>query len=140
MLPRPNGNCILPVGAVVAMVKVTDVALVVRLPELPLNRQVACAGAGLPEQVYVTGRAVELLDPLVLTNGGWLLLLRAMLIGPVVCPWATVAVPPERFVCRLKLIVVAETTRLTVVLARAPPVDDPVTVTELVPAAMLPGV
>ena len=49
------------------------------------------------------------------------MLVTAMLIGPVVWPCATVALPPERFVFSEKLMVVAATVRPTAVDADVPP-------------------
>ena len=80
-----------------------------------------------------------LLEPFATRNEGVLVLPTTILIGPVLWPWDTLTVPPDRFVLKLKLMLVAATCKLTVVGADVVP-EVPVTVNWVAPAAMLPVV
>lgn len=125
----PLGCCSEAVGAVVLIVTVTEVALEVLLGA---KRQVDSLGR--PEQLYVTGRTVDELVPLVTMNP--VELATVNVTGPLVWPCATVRVPVPRLEFRVKLSVVAVTVRLTVVELDVDP-DAPFTVTVAVPDAVL---
>lgn len=88
---------------------------------------------GRPVQVYVSGRTVDALEPLVTMKPVELVTVR--FTGPLVAPCATDNVPPVRLEVSEKLSVVAVTTRLTGVEFEAAP-DVPMTVTVVVAAAV----
>jgi hypothetical protein len=86
------------VGAAVLIVTVTEVALVVAF-----GAKLHWASLGKPEQLYVTGRSVVELEPLVTTKP--VELVTVSVTGPLVWPCPTVSVPPLRLEVSEKLLV-----------------------------------